>query len=84
MKKSENLNAQQPQIELKNTVAIQTESGSDVWKQGVVLRRVSRFITNSSEDAILPIPVFYDVKTGKILGDMLPNEIKDEYKDIIL
>ena len=82
MKKSENLNAQQPQIELKNTVAIQTESGSDIWKQGVVLRQVSRFITNSSEDAILPIPVFYDGTTGKILKESLPIDLREEYDTI--
>jgi hypothetical protein len=81
MKKSETTNTQ-PQIELKNTTAIQTENGSDIWKQGVVLRRVSRFITNSAEDAILPIPVFYDSSTGKILKESLPLDLREEYDTI--
>ena len=72
----------QPQIDLSKTTPITTESGQDVWKQGFVLRKVSRFITNSSEDAILPIPVFYCSETGKILKDTLPPELRDEYDTI--
>ena len=79
--KKETIN-NQPQIELNTTVPIQTTSGGDVWKQGFVLRKVSRFITNSSEDAVLPIPVFYCPESGKILKDTLPPELREEY-DVI-
>lgn len=72
----------QPQIDLSKTTPITTESGQDVWKQGFVLRKVSRFITNSSEDAVLPIPVFYDPETGKILKDTLPPDMRGEYDTI--
>ena len=72
----------QPQIDLKSTTSVQTESGGDIWKQGFVLRKVSRFVTNSSEDAVMPIPVFYDSETGKILKDTLPPELRDQY-DVI-
>lgn len=81
MKKSE-MTPQQPQIDLKNTVPITTEGGSDIWKQGFILRRVSRFVTNSAEDGVLPIPVFYDKVTGKILKDTLPPELREEYDTI--
>lgn len=82
MKKSTPEMGMQPQIDLKKTVAVTTEAGNDIWKQGFVLRRVSRFITQGSEDGILPIPVFYDGETGKILKDTLPPDLRDEY-DII-
>ena len=82
MKKSTPEMGMQPQIDLKKTTAVTTESGSDIWQQGVILRRVSRFITNSSEDGILPIPVFYDGATGKILKDTLPPDLRDEYDTI--
>ena len=72
----------QPQIDLKSTTSVQIESGGDIWKQGFVLRKVSRFVTNSSEDAVMPIPVFYDSETGKILKDTLPPELRDQY-DVI-
>ena len=82
MKKSTQQMESQPQIDLKTTTAITTESGSDIWKQGFILRKVSRFVTNSSEDAILPIPVFYDGETGKILKGSLHPDLRDEYDTI--
>jgi hypothetical protein len=30
----------------------------------------------------VPIPVFYDIKTNKIALDMLPPEIRDEFKEV--
>jgi hypothetical protein len=80
MKKSEM--AAQPQIDLGKTTTIETENGGKLFQQGFVLRKVSRFITNSPEDAVMPIPVFYDPETGKILGQGLPPEIRDEYDTI--
>jgi hypothetical protein len=77
---------QQPQmnVDLKNTTSIESPNGNRVFVQGVILRKVSKFVIGSDEDAIIPIPVFYDLNSGKILGDTLPKEIKDEYKDHIL
>lgn len=69
-------------IDLETTTPIQTEDGGDIWKQGFILRKVSRFITNSSEDSVMPIPVFYDPSSGKILKDTLPPELRDEYDTI--
>jgi len=81
MKKSE-MTPQQPQIDLSKTTTIETENGGKVWQQGFVLRKVSRFITNSPEDAVMPIPVFYDPETGKVLGQGLPPEIRGDYDTI--
>jgi len=81
MKKSE-MQAPQPQIELSKTVSIPTENGKPIWHQGVVLRKVSRFITGGDEDAVMPIPVFYDPETGKILKQGLPPELQGEYDTI--
>jgi hypothetical protein len=30
----------------------------------------------------MPIPCFYDVKTGKVLVEMLPKEFRSEYENI--
>jgi len=72
----------QPQIDLSKTTSIETENGGKVWQQGFILRKVSRFITNSPEDAVMPIPVFYDPETNKILGQGLPPELRSEYDTI--
>ena len=73
---------QQPQIDLEKTTIVPNDSGGELFKQGFILRKVSRFITGGDEDAVLPIPVFYDGSTGKILKDTLPPEIREDYDTI--
>jgi hypothetical protein len=75
------MNQQQPQmnLDLSKTTSIDTPSGGKIWQQGIILRKVSKFVTGTSEDAIVPIPVFYDPETKEILEDTLPREIREEY-----
>jgi hypothetical protein len=72
---------EQPQmnLDLSKTTIIETSKGEKIWSQGVTLRKVSKFITGTSEDAIVPIPIFYDPETKEILEDTLPREIREEY-----
>ena len=74
---------EQPQlnIDLKNTTGIQNSEGGSVFQQGIILRKISKFIAGTPEDAILPIPVFYDPHTFKIFADALPKELREELKD---
>jgi len=69
-------------IDLKATQPIISPDGNHVFAEGMILRKVSKFVAGTSEDAIVPIPVMYDVKTGKILIEMLPKDIRDEYANI--
>jgi len=77
-------NQQQPQmnLDLSKTTPLETPSGGKIWHTGMVLRKVSKFITGTAEDAIVPITVFYDPKTNEILGDTLPQELREEYTGI--
>jgi len=68
-----------PGIDLTKTTAIEPKNGK-VWQQGVILRKVSRFITGTAEDGIVPIPVFFDPSTGEICQDTLPKELREDYK----
>lgn len=72
---------QQPNIDLKNTTGIQNSEGGSVFQQGLILRKISKFIAGTPEDAILPIPVFYDPHTFKIFAEALPRELREELKD---
>jgi len=74
---------EQPQlnIDLKNTTGIQNSEGGSVFQQGIILRKISKFIAGTSEDAILPIPVFYDPHTIQNFADALPKELREELKD---
>ena len=75
---------QGPPIDLKNTTSIENFDGSILFKQGVLLRTVSKFVMGTDEDALLPIPVFYDPSTKKILESSIPKELREEYKDYTL
>ena len=51
---------QQMNVDVKNTTIIQTPEGGVVFQQGVLLRKVSKFVVGADEDALMPIPVFFD------------------------
>ena len=68
-------------IDLKNTQPILSSTGGKVFSEGVILRKVSKFVTGTSEDAIMSIPVFYDVVTGEIIQEMLPKELREEFEE---
>ena len=79
-------NTQQPglNIDFKNTTSVEGFDGGLLFGQAFVLRKVSKFVVGGAEDALLPIPVFYDLETKKIIADSLPKDIREEYKDITL
>jgi hypothetical protein len=68
-------------IDIKNTKAITSPEGNQVFSEGVILRKVSKFVTGTQEDGVIPVPVFYDVVTGKILVELLPKELRAEFEE---
>lgn len=68
-------------ITLKNTQPVLSADGNQVFAEGVILRKVSRFVAGTEEDAIMPVPVFYDIQTGKVLVETLPKDLRDEFAD---
>ena len=68
-------------IDIKNTQPITSPEGNQVFSEGVILRKVSRFVTGTQEDGVIPIPCFYDVATGKVLVELLPKELRAEFED---
>lgn len=73
---------QGPPIDLKNTEPILNEDGGPLFLQGFIIRKVSKFITGTAEDGIMPISVIYDPKTLKIYEGSVPQDLRDEYKDL--
>lgn len=74
---------QQPQLnlDLSKTTPIFTAAGGKIWHQGYLLRKVSKFVTGTADDNVLPIQVFYDPETGDILKEGLPEELKFMIED---
>ena len=56
-------------VDIKQSTPIKSEDGNQVFQEAVILRKMSKFLTGTSEDAVIPIPVFIDLKTGKISVD---------------
>jgi hypothetical protein len=71
---------QAPNIDLKNTESVEHANGK-VWSQGFIIRKVSKFIAGTPDDAFMPIPVFYNPENGEILQGTLPKELRDEASD---
>jgi len=72
----------QPQmnIDIKQSTPIKDDNGNQVFFEATVLRKMSKFLTGTSEDAVIPIPVFVN-KDGKILIELLPKELREEYEE---
>ena len=71
-------------IDFKNTTSIEGFDGGKLFGQAFILRKVSKFVVGGTEDAMMPIPVFYDLESKKIIVDSLPKELREEYEDISL
>ena len=67
-------------VDFKQTQPIISPDGNQVFAEGVILRKVSKFLTGSTEDAIMPVPCFYDPRTGRVLVELLPKEVREEYE----
>ena len=63
----------------KDTVPVYSEDGNMIFQEAVIFRKASRFLTGQKEDSIIPISVFIDVKTGKVLKELLPKQLWSEY-----
>jgi len=77
---------EQPQlnIDFKTTTAVEGFNGGQLFGQAFIIRKISKFAIGADEDAMMPIPVFYDLETKKIIVDSLPKELREEYKDIAI
>ena len=68
-------------IDLKSAQTIYSSEGGCVFAEGVILKKISKFVSGTPEDAIVPIPVFYDIENGNILIELLPKELREEFEN---
>lgn len=68
----------QPKVNINDTQMV-TDGDNAVYSEGILLRKVSRFLAGTDEDQLVPIPIVYNVKTGKPLFEMIPAEVRQEY-----
>ena len=77
----ENQKGMKLNIDLKSAETIYSPSGNCIFAEGVILKKISKFVSGTSEDAIVPIPVFYDIESGAILTELLPKELREEFEN---
>jgi len=69
----------QPQIDLSQSSEVLSSTGGQIFQAGYVLRRVSKFLLGSDEDAIIPIQIFYDAESMEICLDLLHPSVREFY-----
>lgn len=75
---------QKPNISLENTTQVVNFDGGILFQEGIILRKVSKFLAGTDEDAIIPFPVFFDPVSKKILSSTLPPYLKEELKEYLI
>ncbi len=68
-------------IQIEQTTPLKSPEGNQVFQEAFVLRKASKFLVGTKDDAIIPIQVYIDVKTNKILTELLPIELRSEYEE---
>jgi len=68
----------------KTTGVVCEECDNQVFREGVMLRKASRFITGTAQDAIIPIQVFTCSKCGHVNEEFLPSQLKNKSEDNVL
>lgn len=53
------------------------ECNHNVFEEGLILRKVSQFLTGTSQPGMIPIPVFACKKCGHVNSEFLPKELKE-------
>lgn len=62
-------------VAMKDTLPIICEEcGNQVFIEGVMLRKVSRFMTGTQQDALMPLQVFACSKCGHVNDDFMPKD----------
>ena len=67
---------QQLNISLDKTTSIVCdECNEGIFSEGLILRRASKFITGTKQDAIIPIPIFVCTNCRNVNQEFLPKEL---------
>lgn len=62
----------------KTTGAVCESCGNQVFVEGLLIRKASKFLTGTAQDAVIPIPVFSCSKCGHVNEEFLPTELKKQ------
>jgi uncharacterized Zn finger protein len=76
---------QQQQLNItldKTTSVVCDKCGCETFQEVVLLRKASRFVTGTPQDALIPIPAFACTKCGHVNEDLLPPQLRDQNDNV--
>jgi uncharacterized Zn finger protein len=62
----------------KTTSMACDECGKETFREVYMLRKASRFVTGTPQDALIPIPVFACAECGHVNNEFLPQQLRDQ------
>ena len=65
----------------KTTGVICEQCGNETFQEALLIRKASKFITGTPQDAIIPIPTFACTKCGHVNDEFMPQELKSKTED---
>jgi hypothetical protein len=66
----------------KTTGVVCEKCENEVFIEGVLLRKASRFITGTAQDALIPVSVFACSKCGNVNEEFLPIQLRNNAENI--
>jgi hypothetical protein len=77
---------QQPRLNIdltKTAEIICDKCEGKVFQEGLMLRKASKFLTGTTQDAIIPLPVFSCSACGHVNEEFLPEPLKNKDNESI-
>jgi uncharacterized Zn finger protein len=60
----------------KTTAIVCDKCGGQVFTEGLIIRKASKFLTGTAQDSIIPIPTFSCASCGHVNQEFLPKELQ--------
>lgn len=65
-------------VQLDKTLpVICEECGNQTFQEGLMLRKISKFLTATAKDSLLPIPTFVCMKCGHVNAEFIPPQLQN-------
>ena len=80
------MNQEQPRLNIdltKTQEIVCDKCGGKVFQEGLMLRKASKFLTGTTQDALIPLPVFSCSACGHVNEEFLPEPLKNKDSESI-
>ena len=75
---------QQIKLDISQTTAITCDKcKGQLFKEVMIIRKASRFVTNAPQDSYVPVPVFACTKCEHTNDEFLPPMLRSDYVEIV-